>query len=1022
MRFAVLGPVRANLETEAVPLGPPKRRLLLAVLLCSAGRPVGVDTLVEALWGDNAPASAVDNIYVHISQLRRVLGAQAITGRGREGYALAVEPSAIDAHRFAGLAQAGSRALAAGEYGTASRKLREALSLWRGPAYGELADEPCLRHEVTRLEELRLTALADRIEADLALGLHDEVAAELLTLTRAHPYRERYAGQLMLALYRSGRQADALDVYTRTRKLLDDELGLDPGPELTQVHERILRRDPVLDAQAALPASTRTGPAQLPRTIADFTGRKAELARILSHIDEARTSDGVVVITAIDGMAGIGKTALAVRAAHRLAEWYPDGTLFIDLHAHTAGHRPTDPAAALARLLHAIGVDGDLIPQNLEERAALWRSELSHRRVLVVLDNAASAEQLGPLLPGSARSLVLVTSRRRLLELDSAHALTLDVLPAAEAAALFTAIVGARALAEPEAVAEAVELCGRLPLAIRLAAARLGNRPRWSVEGLVGRLRDERRRLAELSAQDRSVGAAFTLSYDQLDNGQRRMFRLLGLHPGVDVDVYAAAALAGVTVERADALLEALLDAQMLQQPAANRYSLHDLLRQYAADRAMTEEPEAERGSAVRRALDFYSLAARRAADLLQPGRMALDLRLEHVPADAPTPADAKEAMRWLNQERQTLTAAVHRATALGLDWPAWHITRELGVYCMKAGHVSEILGIEEAAVDIARRLPDRRLLALSLLNLSSSHSHSGHVAHAIELTEQAWAIARDLEELGLERSSRRFLASLYVRAGRFTEAAEGFLHVIDMAREAGDQYTETICLAYYGDLLTLMGHNREALAPLEQAIRLATDLDLADTLASAATSAAWAAGGLDDYDQAFAHVDSGLTAARRAGLVPREVRLHSAHADVLHRAGRHDEALSTARQGFAIVRDLDSPVDECDIRICLGALLLHAHEPAEARHHYEEALGLAERMGDLYDQIRALDGLAHVCHALAEEDRAEAYWARAHPLAKGMPLSLADLIQARIPISSGRPRSARRAGWFADRRPGGHR
>ncbi|MBA2896611.1 AfsR/SARP family transcriptional regulator [Nonomuraea soli] len=992
MRFGVLGPVSAHMGEEAVPLGPPKRRLLLAVLLCSPGRAVDVDRLVEALWTDAAPASAVENVYQHVSQLRRVLGSETITGRGRPGYVLAVDAPAVDAHRFAEQAQAGAQALAAGDAPTASRILREALALWRGPAFGDLAGELCLREEAVRLEELRLAALEDRVEADLALGLHDDVIGELTALTQAHPYRERYTGQLMLALYRAQRQSEALEAYTRARRRLTKELGLEPGTGLSELHGRILARDPALEPDQG---PSRRRPAQLPRSVPDFTGRQAEITQILARLDEERTADGVVIITAIDGMAGVGKTALAVRVAHRLTEWYPDGQLFVDLHAHTAGYQETCPAEALAVLLRAIGVGDDRIPAGLDARSALWRSELAGRRMLIVLDNAVSAEQVRPLLPGSSGCLVLVTSRRRLADLDGIRPMVLDVLPPAEAASLFATIVGERARAEPEAVAEAVELCGRLPLAIRLAAARLGNRPQWTVHSLVGRLRDERRRLAELSSHDRSVEAAFTLSYQQLDTDQQRLFRLLGLTPGVETDAYAVAALADVPLEKADLLLEALLDAQMLQQPALGRYTFHDLIRQFAAERAQLEEPGPERLVAVNRVLDYFSHTARVGADLLQPGRMPLDLGLRRTPGEAPALKSAEEATAWFAEEKATLVAAVHRAGTLGLELPAWHLTRDLGVYVMKTAHPADVLELEEAAVSLARRLPDRRLLALSLLNLSSSLSHSGDLPRAVELTEQAGVVAEELGDERLTWSSRRFLASLHQRVGRFPEAEAGFARAVEWARGAGERYTEAVVMAFHGDVLTLLGREREALRVLEGALELATELDHTDAVIQAATSAARAAIALGELSRAGACVELAVEGARVAGMRAREVTALQARAELLRVSGRQEEALACVRHAYDMAVELEYDKLECEVRVEYGDLLRHGGHLWEARAHYEAALALAEPRGDRYEQTRALDGLARIHHALGEHEQADRHWARALPMAEDMGLPLAVHIRS---------------------------
>jgi DNA-binding SARP family transcriptional activator len=542
--FQLLGPVQARHDGTDVPLGRRRERCLLAILLLEVGSVVPAERLIDLLW-DGAPTPAArDNLRAHVSRLRHRVdpnGDGRLGGRilGRAGgYMADVPADRIDAHRFRTLVGA-ARTLP--DPAQRSARLREALALWRGPLMSDVATDH-LRDRIGRdLDEARMAAIELAVAADLVAGRAVEAVAELTALVREHPLREGLRAQLMLTLYRCGRAAAALEVLRDGRAVLVAELGIEPGPELQTLYERILAGDPDLAATGV------DGPAvphnDLPRDVTDFTGRDTELLGIVAEQDAAGAT---VIITAIDGMAGVGKTALSVHAAHELAAGYPDGALFVDLRAHTVGQEPLTPDAALDRLLRSLGVAAARIPDGLDERAALWRAEIASRRLIVELDDALSAAQVRPLLPGTPGSLTLITSRRRLTDLESAYQLSLDVLPPTEAIDLFARVAGPeRAAVEPASVATVVRPCGYLPLAVRVAAARLRSRPTWTVAHLSGRLREGR--LAELVTGDLSVAAVFTMSYERLNPDQQRVCRLLGLVPAAEFGVHLVAALAGLS-------------------------------------------------------------------------------------------------------------------------------------------------------------------------------------------------------------------------------------------------------------------------------------------------------------------------------------------------------------------------------------------------------------------------------------------------------------------------------------------
>jgi DNA-binding SARP family transcriptional activator len=574
-------------------LEPPRRmqRVLLAVLLFRANQPVSPATLVGQLWEGRAPDSAAANLRSYLSQLRRLLrrvgpdGSERLVA-GRGGYLLRVEPGELDAAVFARLAGEAAAALAEGRAPEAVRRYQRALRLWRGPVLANLPLPPAVKADATGLTERRLAAWEDSIEARLLLGGHRELVPELAAVTGQFPLREGFWAQRMVALYRAGCQADALAAYQEVRGLLAAELGVEPCFQLRRLHQQILAADPALTAQplTTRPRPPRAGgvPAQLPAAPAVFTGRGAELGRLTAAPPAGAPAPDVRVI---DGMAGAGKTALAVHAARLMAPEFPDGQVFLDLRGHSPDREPVPPAEAVGAVLAAFGVPAEQLPAHLGDRAALLRATVAGRRVLLVLDDARDEAQVRPLLPGTPGCLVLVTSRSLLVGLDDVRAVPLDVLPPAAAVELLGAATAA-GRAEPlpaHVTAELADLCGGLPLTILAAAARLGPRPGWAAAHLLARLRDPGRRLAELSAGPGGVAAALDLSCRDLTGEQRRLYRLLGRCAGPVVSVSTAAVLAGVAPAEARHLLDELVHRHLLCEAAPGAFRWHDLVRAHAA-------------------------------------------------------------------------------------------------------------------------------------------------------------------------------------------------------------------------------------------------------------------------------------------------------------------------------------------------------------------------------------------------------------------------------------------------------
>ncbi len=571
------------------------------------GRTATAGELIDAFWGEDPPSQALATIRTYASRLRKILGQETLVSESG-GYALRIGRGALDLTLAQDLVTEAEKARAAGDRVQARTLINKVLGLWDGEALASVPG-PYAENQRTRLEEWRLSLTEARLDLDLEVGSHAEAVSELTALTAAHPLRERLRELLMVALYRSGRQAEALAVYADTRRLLSEELGVDPRPELAQLQQRILRADEELarpaDEPAPAPAPLR--PAQLPATVPDFTGRDSFVRDLGAQLATAEGS--VMAVSALAGIGGVGKTTLAVHVAHQARPHFPDGQLYVDLQG--AGARAAEPETVLGSFLRALGTAESAIPGTLDERAALYRSTLDGRRILVLLDNAHDAAQIRPLLPGTPGCAALVTSRVRMVDLAGAHLVDLDVMSPDEALQLFTRIVGTeRVGAEREAALDVVAACGFLPLAIRIAASRLAARRTWTVSVLAAKLADERRRLDELQAGDLAVKATFELGYGQLEPGQARAFRLLGLADGPDISLAAAAALLNLDAHTAEDLLEALVDTSLLESAAAGRYRYHDLVRLYARACAERDEQEAEREAALSRLLDFYLATA----------------------------------------------------------------------------------------------------------------------------------------------------------------------------------------------------------------------------------------------------------------------------------------------------------------------------------------------------------------------------------------------------------------------------
>ena len=825
MQFRLLGPMAVDdiAEGGAVP-GGARLRVLLAALLLRANTPVSRGALAEAVWDGAPPSGAEVTLRGHVLRLRRALGpeAGARIAVHDPGYLIRLASAEVDVLEFEALCGDAGRALRAADWDEASSAGARAVALWRGEP---LLDVPSqlLRDEFTpRFEQLLVQVHEDCIEADLQLGRHDRLVPQLRELTAAYPLRERFHAQLMLALARGDRRAEALEAYQHARQVLVDQLGIEPGPELRALHGRVLdgKADPI-PARGAVPhepAPARAAPRQLPAAPRHFTGRQAELDR-LAAAQGTGTQVGTVVISAIDGMAGIGKTALAVHAAHRLAERFPDGQLFLDLHGYTEGHRPRTADEALDWLLRALGVPPERIPRDGEEAAALYRQRLAGTRTLIVLDNAATEAQVRPLLPGGGSCLVLVTSRRRLRALDDAHIVALDLLPASDALALMRAVAGAgRIPSEDPLAGEIAELCGYLPLALRIAASLLRHRRSWDLEQLAGRLRDQRRRVTAFSDGERELATVFDLSYASLAAPHRQLWRRLGPVPGPDLDAYAAAALAQADPATASGLLEDLVDHNLLSAYAAGRYRLHDLLRAHA--RALAEtDPVPEREAARDRLLHYYAHTAQSASI-----RIARNPRSQpdgQAPGHAPALTGPEAAPTWLRTERANLDAAFTHAHAHGLDGHTIALAAGLAEILQADGPFTRALEIHQAAAKTAERLGHPAAQAGALTELGRVRYATGDFPGAEDVLSQALELFRATGNDVGEAIALGDLGRVRYLTGDFPGADDIFTRALELFRATGNRVGEAIALSDLGRVQYLTGDFPGADEALTRALEL---------------------------------------------------------------------------------------------------------------------------------------------------------------------------------------------------------
>ncbi|UOX85858.1 tetratricopeptide repeat protein [Amycolatopsis sp. FBCC-B4732] len=862
--FRLLGGVEALQGDELVDLGHSRQRGVLGVLLAEANRPVTVERLLDRVWGAHQPRRGRATLYSYLSRLRTALAAfDGVRLERRAGYRLVLDDRTVDLHRFHDLL---ARARSAQDDEQAAVLFEHALALWKGEAVPEL-DTPWAIELRATLDQLRLAAELDHADVALRHGRHSELLPDLIDRAAHHPLDERLASQVMTALYRNGRQADALEHYQAVRERLAEELGTDPSSSLQQLHQRILTADTTLVLTYPSTAADRPVPRQLPPAPPHFTGRAPELAALSKALDTVGNA-ATVAISAVGGSGGIGKTWLALTWAHRHADRFPDGQLFVDLRGFSPESDPMDPAVAVRGFLDALGFSSDRIPADPHAQGALYRSLVADRQMLIVLDNAATNDQVGPLLPGGSTCTVLVTSRHRLPSLiatNGAQHLHLDVLSDVESRALLSGRLGKRRVsAEPRAVDELIALCGGFPLALGVLAAQAHTHPTAPLNEYSTELRELG--VDALVDDDPTANLPTVLSWSLrgLTAEQRQVFALSGIAPGPDIALPAVASLTGLPDAEVRKMLRRLEDASLIERTSDGRYHMHDLIRAYASTIA-SDLTEVERETALRRVVDFYLHTAFRARHLLNPRPDQSPQLTPLAPGARPCPLPgAAAATAWFDVEHSCLLAAQDTAAMRRWDDIVWQLAWTLITFHDRRGLLHDAQAVWRTAVDAAEHLPEPANQVFGHRRLGLIYALLGRHEHAIECLNQALSLAEQLHDTTLQAHTHFDFGRAYGQRGDDRQALRHARHALELCRVLGEQ-------AWEADALNGVG---------------------------------WHAARLGDYDTAREHCQAALNLHRKHSNPAGEAATLDSLGYIEHHSGHDAQAVDLYRQAVDLLRD----------------------------------------------------------------------------------------------------------------------
>jgi DNA-binding SARP family transcriptional activator len=987
LALRLLGPLTLSLDDGESDLGGTRQRVVLAMLALNANRVVPIEQLIDAVWDSSPPITARAQIQICISGLRRVLAGADGTAQIRTrppGYLLEIPETNLDVTQFNSLVTSARAHVEADRMSEAVATLRSALSLWRGPALAGMYSE-LLRSGAALLEDSKVAAIMERLRLDLALGRHEEVVGELFALVKEQPLRERLYEYLMLALYRSGRQAEALEVCRGARATLMDELGIELGQSVRRLETAILNRDPELEVRstnggnrAAANAMTAAEhqsvvPRRLPASIGDFTGRKAQLAeikRVLGNDDldeyaEHDDQDGQTVsygmrIVAISGKGGVGKSTIALRAAHELRDVYPDGHLYGDLESPDGEDRMR---GVLARFLRALGIDGNAMPDDDEERGELYRSRVANKKVLVVLDGAVDEDQVIPLLPAGQGCAVIVTSRARLSGLPGANQIDIDVFDVNRSLKMLTTIVGpARLQAEPEAALELVNLCGGLPLAIRIAGARLASRPHWRVDVLVARLRNSVRRLDELSYRGLVLRSNIGLSYRALSGPAQLLFHRFALITTPDFPGWTAAALLDTDPYDAFEVVESLVEAQLLdtvQYPGERlRYRFHDLIRVYATERLHTTESEVERTTTVERLLGAWLARAEHA----HRKELGGDYTILHGTAPRWTGGEALEEiddmgdqMDWLEVERRSLVSAVHLAADYGMSEACWDLALTSVTLFEVKGHFDDWKETAERALASAEEAGNLRGRGAMLYSLGAMHSHQTRFSDAERCFTAALEIFQQVgDEHGYALALRNSATVDRLRDGNAAMMAKYEL-ALEKLHAVGDEVGQAYILQNMAKVCIDEGDAVRAQLLLETALEYCRRVKYLRGEAQVTNRFAELYLFVNQMEQAHQALNRVLLIVRDIG--DRNGEAHALYrlGVVRERSGRLDNAETTLQHALALAQQVGERMIAGGAHYALGEIALARGQTAAGSDHVDAALTLFEALGSTIWRAKAL-------------------------------------------------------------------